>query len=497
MDRRFITVVLVAISLALVGLVAMQVIWVRKTIDLREMQFSEGLDHALLTVSDHMERMERLQDLKRNRKGRRLLARLDSLRQSSELATQSGNSEASTLVIPDDLTGSSTWTEHRQADRAENEELVSDLVRTILANELRRSIQQRVDPMLLDSLLHAELSGLGIADTPTWGVYTGHGEWVKLPRSERDTTGLWVGGTAVRLFRHDIAGPAYFLHVHADHARSALLAGLGPMLIASGLFVLVIAVAFIFTMRTMLRQKRLNDIRTDLVNNLTHELKTPISTIGLACEALADPSIPRTEEQIRGYTTMIRDENKRLGSLVENVLLSAVQDSGSMVLKAVDLDLHALINDVVRSSSMLVSRRAGRIDTDLTAEIHRLKADRIHLTNLLYNLIDNAVKYCEQEPRIRIATRSDDTGIHLSVVDNGIGIAPSEQRKVFDRLYRVPTGNLHNAKGFGLGLSYVKNVVERHGGRIRLESRPGSGSTFHIFLPFEHEHAHQAPRRRG
>lgn len=489
--------VLVAISLALVGLVAMQVVWVRKTIDLREMQFSEGLDHALLTVSDHMERMERLQDLKRNRKGRRLLERLDSLRQSSELAMQPGNGEVSTLVIPDDPTGSPNWTEHRQADRAENEELVSDLVRTILANELRRSIQQRVDPTLLDSLLHAELSGLGIADTPTWGVYTGHGEWVKLPRSERDTTGLWVGGTAVRLFRHDIAGPAYFLHVHADHARSALLAGLGPMLIASGLFVLVIAVAFIFTMRTMLRQKRLNDIRTDLVNNLTHELKTPISTIGLACEALADPSIPRTEEQVRGYTAMIRDENKRLGSLVENVLLSAVQDSGSMVLKAVDLDLHALINDVVRSSSMLVSRRSGRIDTDLAAEIHRLKADRIHLTNLLYNLIDNAVKYCEQEPRIRIATKSDDTGVHLSVMDNGIGIAPSEQRKVFDRLYRVPTGNLHNAKGFGLGLSYVKNVVERHGGRIRLESRPGSGSTFHIFLPFEHEHVNQAPRRRG
>lgn len=489
--------VLVAISVALVGLVAMQAAWVRKTIELRESQFSEGLDHALLSVSDHMERMERMQDLKRNRKGRRLLARLDSLRMSAEVPWHVGSDEVSGLVIPEDHAEGAMVSGTRPVDRAEQEELVTDLVRAILANELRRGIRERVDPALLDSLLHAELSGLGIADTPSWGVYSAQGEWMRLARAEGDTSGLWSSGKSVRLFRHDIAGPAYYLRVHADHARSALLAGLWPMLLVSGLFVLIIAVAFVLTMRTMLRQKRLNDIRTDLVNNLTHELKTPISTIGLACEALADPSIPRSEEQIRGYTAMIRDENKRLGSLVENVLLSAVQDSGSMVLKAVDLDLHAVVNDVVRSSSMLVSRRNGRIDTQLVADIHRIKADRIHLTNLLYNLIDNAVKYCEQEPRIRIETRSDDMGIHLSVSDNGIGIAPSEQRKVFDRLYRVPTGNLHNAKGFGLGLSYVKNVVERHGGRIRLESKPGSGSTFHIFLPFEHEHTHQAPRRRG
>jgi two-component system phosphate regulon sensor histidine kinase PhoR len=166
-----------------------------------------------------------------------------------------------------------------------------------------------------------------------------------------------------------------------------------------------------------------------------------------------------------------------------------------MVVKPVDLDLHALVGDVVKSSTMQVSRRNGRIETDLKAEIHRLRADRIHLTNLLYNLIDNAVKYTEKEPRLLISTRSDDEGITLSIADNGIGIPPGEQRKVFDRLYRVPTGNVHNTKGFGLGLSYVKNVVERHHGRITLESTPGQGSTFHIFLPFEHGNADKGPRR--
>jgi two-component system phosphate regulon sensor histidine kinase PhoR len=246
--------------------------------------------------------------------------------------------------------------------------------------------------------------------------------------------------------------------------------------------------------RTILEQKRIGAIRNDLVNNLTHELKTPISTISLACEALADPSIPRTEQQVQRFTGMIRDENKRLGSLVENVLQSAVLEDGQMRIKRVELDLHALIQDVVRSSGMQVSRRNGRIELELAADIHHVLGDRIHLTNLIYNLIDNAVKYTEKEPRIRIATQSNDEGVTLSVSDNGIGIPTSEHRKIFDRLYRVPTGNIHNAKGFGLGLSYVQVVVERHGGHIRVESQPGKGSTFHIFIPFEHGRSDQTAR---
>ena len=180
---------------------------------------------------------------------------------------------------------------------------------------------------------------------------------------------------------------------------------------------------------------------------------------------------------------------------MENVLQSAVLDGGQMVVKRVELDLHALVRDVMRSSDIIVSRRNGHIELDLQAEIHRVQGDRIHLTNLLYNLVDNAVKYTEKEPRIRIATRNDDKGVTVSVTDNGIGIPAAEHRKIFERLYRVPTGNIHNAKGFGLGLSYVRTVVERHGGRIKVESAPGRGSTFHIFIPFEHARTDEASAR--
>lgn len=515
MEKRRIKGLLVAISVALVGLVFIQVRWIRDTIALREAQFQRSVDNALFTVSDRLEQLEKMKDLKRQKAGRRLLHKLDALRRahSEESMIDAGTALSDqprghldpeespgpdmAEALAEDTIGEDggPW-EEREADR--HEALIADMLRGILAAELARDIGERIDPRLLDSLLSNEFQAIGAMADFSYGVFTEQHELVDVgPDPTPDVGLLAVSRYREKLFRHDLAGPAYFLHVLVPGERGMLWRGMLPMLLASALFMAIIVVAFFFTIRTIYQQRRISDIRNDLVNNLTHELKTPISTIGLACEALADPSMPKTEQQVRTFVSMIRDENKRLGSLVENVLQSAVLESGHMVLKRVDLDVHSLIHDVVRSSSIQVSRRNGRIDQDLKAEIHHVNGDRIHLTNLLYNLIDNAVKYAEQEPRIRISTANDDQGVTITVADNGIGIAPSEQRKIFDRLYRVPTGNIHNAKGFGLGLSYVRTVVERHAGRIRLESAPGRGSTFHIFIPFEHVGATQAAAGRG
>lgn len=517
MAKRSIRLLLAAISIALIGLVAIQVVWINKTITLKEDQFARGVSNALFSVSERLEQMDRMRDLKRNRSGRRLLQELDSLRavadeveREAELEELRAQEEAG---IPEEEAGYAhdapiaeegsmdaqapqRMSDARTTDPDELEAMISDLVHGVLGTERRKEIRRRIDGGLLDSLLITEMRQLGADDGVRYGIFSVSGKWVRMPGEHAGTAEeLADAPYREQLFRHDMAGPTYYLHAVVPHTRASLFSGMWPMLFASVLFIALIAAGFIFTIRILLRQKRLNDIRNDLVNNLTHELKTPISTISLACEALADPSMPKTEQQVRTFTTMIRDENKRLGALVENVLQSAVQDSGRMVLKPVDLDLHTLIADVVRSSTMQVSRRNGRIDLDLKAEIHGLKADRIHLTNLLYNLIDNAVKYTEQEPRIRIATVSNNEGITMRITDNGIGIAAGEHRKIFDKLYRVPTGNLHNAKGFGLGLSYAKSVVERHGGRITVESTPGQGSTFIIHLPFEHVQARETARR--
>ncbi|MEO8587963.1 MAG: HAMP domain-containing sensor histidine kinase [Flavobacteriales bacterium] len=519
MDKRWITGLMAAISLALVGLVAIQVFWIRNTIALKEAQFDQSVGNALYAVSDQLEQVEKMSDLKRHRAGRRLLKKLDAMRRVGsapsvphaidEVAvlatTDSGHmAEVPEQPVPPEDAGATVDAERSEeapawdpAERVDHETLVTDMVRGILAQELARDIHDRVDRDLLDSLLQAQLATNGIPTGVEHGIFTEQGDPIDPEEPSGASVELSQSPYRERLYRHDLAGHPYYLHVLVPGQQGILLRGMVPMLLVSALFVGVIAMGFAFTIRTIVRQKRISDIRNDLVNNLTHELKTPISTIGLACEALADPSMPKTEQQVRTFTSMIRDENKRLGALVENVLQSAVLDSGHMVLKRVELDLHNLIQDVVRSSGIQVSRRNGRIELDLQAEIHHLFGDRIHLTNVLYNLIDNAVKYTEQEPRVRIASRSDDVGLTVSVSDNGIGIAPAEQRKIFDRLYRVPTGNIHNAKGFGLGLSYVKTVVERHGGRIKVESTPGRGSTFHIFIPFEHAGPHKAASGRG
>jgi two-component system, OmpR family, phosphate regulon sensor histidine kinase PhoR len=492
-ENRWILGLFAAITLALAGLIGVQVHWLRSTITLKEVQFQQGVENALVAVSERLERVEKMEDLQRHSLGRQLLLRLDTLRSTQGSGNHSGRDQDAFGISGDSLLPVPSLSARQEQ---EYEELVSDMVRSILALEMMRDIRDRIDPALLDSLLAHEFTAIGLQGQHPHGIFTEDRRPVVLNGVPDDAQEALRGTPfRTRLFRHDITGDPHYLHVLVPEHGGSVLRGVAPMLAMSAIFLLTILGAFAHTVRTILKQKRINEIRNDLVNNMTHELKTPISTIGLACEALADPSLPRTDEQVRRFTTMIRDENKRLGSLVENVLQSAVLDDGQMRIKRVELDLHSLVQDVMRSSSMQVSRRNGRIELDLKAEIHHVFGDRIHLTNLLYNLIDNAIKYTEQEPRIRIATQSDDEGVTVSISDNGIGIPASEQRKIFDRLYRVPTGNLHNTKGFGLGLSYVKSVVERHGGRIRLDSQPGKGSTFHIFIPFEHVQA-DAPAPR-
>jgi len=220
------------------------------------------------------------------------------------------------------------------------------------------------------------------------------------------------------------------------------------------------------------------------MNNLTHELKTPISTIGLASEALGDPDLVLDEEQQTYYIGMIRGENKRLGVLVEKVLQASLTDSKSMKLYMQQVNVHDIIKEVVKNVTMQVRRRGGKIDLNIKASNPVIQADNIHLTNVIFNLIDNAIKYSPEGVQIEISSFQTDDGIELRISDNGLGIPKEFLGKVFERLFRVPTGNVHDVKGFGLGLSYVKNVVERHNGTIYVESEPNSGSTFIMKLKF-------------
>jgi two-component system phosphate regulon sensor histidine kinase PhoR len=256
------------------------------------------------------------------------------------------------------------------------------------------------------------------------------------------------------------------------------------MMSVSLILVLTIIAAFSFSVFTIIRQRKLSELKNDFINNMTHEFKTPISTISLACQALSDKDIPRTNEMYNDYIQIIGDENHRLGEMAEKILQTAILEKGNLHLRPEAIDMHSLISDAIHKIAIQIEIRDGVINQSLTANHSMVKADKVHLSNVIFNLLDNANKYSPRKPQILVSTADADGGIYISVNDKGMGISKANQKKIFDKLYRVPTGDVHNVKGFGLGLSYVKFIIEKHGGNIQVESEPGKGSTFTLFLPY-------------
>jgi two-component system phosphate regulon sensor histidine kinase PhoR len=278
---------------------------------------------------------------------------------------------------------------------------------------------------------------------------------------------------------------ALSLRIHFPKMNRYLLHELLAQFALTGLMIAVLAWGFFSAVTGAARNKRIDRIRRDLMNNLTHELKTPISTIGLASEALKDPDMQQDPESFNYYIGLIHEENKRLGLLVENVLQASLAESGKMQLHMQTLNVHDLIKEVLKNVAIQVRKRGGKVALELDAESALIFADRTHLSNVVFNLVDNALKYANGNLLLKITSQQTTDGVELRFQDNGIGIAKEHLGKVFDRLYRVPTGNVHDVKGFGLGLSYVKTVVDRHQGTIHVESEPGQGSTFILNLQKE------------
>jgi len=257
-------------------------------------------------------------------------------------------------------------------------------------------------------------------------------------------------------------------------------------LVPSAMFSLILLITFTITIYTIFRQKRLSEMKNDFINNMTHELKTPVSTISIAAQMMKDSDISKSPEVFRHISTVINDETKRLGFLVEKVLQMSLFENQKATLKLKEIDVNDLIANIANTFTIKVEKSGGSIDIDLGAEDSTIFADEMHLTNMLFNLMDNAVKYRREAVPLRLMARTRNEGdkVTISIEDNGIGIKKENLKKVFDRFYRVPTGNVHNVKGFGLGLAYVRKVAEDHKGSIRAENGIGNiGTTFIITLP--------------
>jgi two-component system, OmpR family, phosphate regulon sensor histidine kinase PhoR len=257
---------------------------------------------------------------------------------------------------------------------------------------------------------------------------------------------------------------------------------LGWVIASSILFTTILIAAFTVTVRTLFKQKKLSEIKSDFINNMTHELKTPLATISLAIDALTNEKVIHDTDKIRYYSTMIKDENKRMNKQVEKILQAAKIEKQEIKLHLQELNAHDIIHKVADNLSLQIQEKSGSLTLRLAAVKHVVMADEVHFSNVIFNLLDNAIKYSKDKPEIEVETASHSGLLAIKVRDHGIGMSKETQSRIFEKFYRAHTGNIHNVKGFGLGLSYVKGIVEAHGGKVKVESATGKGSTFTVFF---------------
>ena len=276
------------------------------------------------------------------------------------------------------------------------------------------------------------------------------------------------------------------LYLAISEDKNAIIREMLWMIIASIVFTSIIILAFFVTVRTLFNQKKLSEIKSDFINNMTHELKTPLATISLAIDALTNEKVIHDTDKIKIYSSMIKEENKRMNKQVEKILQAARLEKEEIKLNLQKLDAHQVINKVADNLALQVQEKNGKLELRLNATNPFIQADEVHFSNIIFNLLDNAMKYSEGAPHIIVETFKHGNGmLSIKVKDNGIGMDKETQSRIFEKFYRAHTGNLHNVKGFGLGLSYVKAIVDAHEGKIKVESAPGKGSTFTITLPGE------------
>ena len=346
-------------------------------------------------------------------------------------------------------------------------------------------IGERLDKKYLESQLRKSLDNKGLSDDFEFAVISGTDEELIPVKSGGFTDENLESPYRISLFPNDIFQKPNFLLLDFPHQQKHLFGSIFFLLLGSIIFTLIIIITFSVTILVILKQKKISEIKSDFINNMTHEFKTPIATISLAADSINNPRVLGFPEKVKYFTGIIKEENRRMNAQVENVLQMSLIDKRDFDLRVMELDIHEIIKRAAQNFRLQVERKEGEVALDLKAENPVIQTDENHFYNVITNLLDNACKYSPEKLYIRVSTENTAAGIKISVEDRGIGITKEAQHKIFDKFFRVSTGNIHNVKGFGLGLSYVKAIVLAFGGKILLESEPGKGSRFDVFLPFK------------
>jgi len=363
------------------------------------------------------------------------------------------------------------------------EKFVSEVVEELILIGETQNVEERIEESELNNNLKINLMNNGISADYIFGVKSEGRDTVLFLKNDDQISELKESSYRAQLFPEEVFRSANYLLLSFPNRSGYLLRSVSTVLLISALFIFSIIFLYYKTVKILIRQKKVAEIKNDLINNITHEFKTPISTITLAAEALQEPELNKDEAAIEKYSTMIEEENERLRNMVDSLLNTALIENGEYSLEKSEIDIHSFIQNLVNRNKLRLESANAEIILELLADDHQVFADQDHITNILNNIIDNAIKYSRHKPLIKISSVNKSDGISISISDNGIGIDKHQQKKIFDTFYRVPKGNIQNVRGYGIGLSYVKKLVEAHDGTITVESKLNKGTTFNLYLP--------------
>lgn len=524
MNKRLFVLLVILMSLSLIGIISVQLYWIKSSVEDKEEQFSNTISEVLAKVTDKIENREmsdysdrflNLKDSVGEFKGSHLnnIFFIDRDLNSNEILFYSHG------ILEEDYNISSTFFDNGNgSDTTTIKNYTSKRTKTIFKEEYgldgkgyrlnpiqklekigglssidkaifddvyreyaeKVPIHKRVSQQEIELLLDNELRNRGVDINYEYGIYSkGLPTKVRSRGFRFSTTTLYKAP----VFKNSEGESNFSLLLSFPKKKKFLLQTVMSMAILSLLFTLIIVLAYAGAIYQLIRQKQISEIKSDFINNMTHEFKTPIATINLAIEAIRNPKIIGDEEKVQRYLQMIRDENKRMHAQVENVLRISKLEKNQLDISKDRVDIHEIIEAAIAHVELIVMDRGGYIHTHLDANRSEVLANDMHFENVIVNILDNAVKYSPEAPKIDVYTEVAKNYIIIRIQDQGAGMSKAVLKKVFEKFYREHTGDIHNVKGHGLGLAYVKKIVDDHQGEVYAESEKGKGSTFFIKLP--------------
>lgn len=516
MSKKNLIYIICAMSIALLGFISVQIYWTRQVFKLQEQIFKNTVNQAMDEVVFQINRRDISERVLRYRQHAELIRRIDTLNNWMAILRQSypyivfgehafspkpqDNFILTDPPLPPDSISTAigpqpsaihirrlqstyrAWDEERTL-LFFNSRLFDDLLRETMRHTPEQNLLGRLDPYRLDSLIARELNAKGLYTNFEWGIFSTDRSKLIVRRSKDYGVRLLQSPYFYQLFPNDPSPDAYFLIVDFPQQKAFIASRMWYIGLVTLLMFGLQLFAFAYTVRAVIRQHRFATQKADFINHITHEIKTPVSTISLVCESFRDPDIHYSETDIQNLLHIVQHESGRLQQLSRQMIEISTLEKGFYQLNRQECDLHEIIQQAINHSGFQIMLNRGQIQTDLQATKTFIFGDKERLISVFTNLIENANKYCERAPLIRIDSHDTSDGLEITVSDNGIGIPKKQWHKIFEKLYRVPAGNTQKHYGFGLGLSFVKSITEQHKGKIWVESELKKGSTFHLLFP--------------